>query len=191
MRVDTKAILAKFGPLGGPQFAAAMDATGLGAVTQLAATSGLDAQACINRMQIAIDGEPRGLLALVDQKPLTTKDLAVIPGDATFAAAASFDAARAIDIVLGMAQKLSPRDAKGFRDNLARAEQETGINLESDILKPLGTTWRIFDSPSGGGMFTGATAVVSVRDAKQLSAAQDKLLKLAEAAMQVPSNRGP
>ena len=50
--------------------------------------------------------------------------------------------------------------------NLEQVEGQVGLKLTDDVLKPLGNTWCMFDSPSGGGMFTGLTLVVSLKDAR-------------------------
>ena len=45
----------------------------------------------INRVLLALDGKPRGLLDMVADRPLAAKDLEPIPSDAMLAVAARMD----------------------------------------------------------------------------------------------------
>ena len=48
---------------------------------------------------------------------------------------------------------------------MGRLEEDLGIKLRDDLLKPLGDTWCLYNSPSEGGLvITGLTAVVPLRD---------------------------
>ena len=142
---------------------------------------------------MSFKGDPKGLLQLVEQKPLTAADLAVIPRDATFAVAKSVDLEKAFATVLGVVEKIDPKAAEAFRKNLEQAEGQVGLKLNDDVLRPLGNTWCLFDSPGEGGMFTGLTAVVSLKDARAAADTQAKLLRLVEAArgQQPDPQRGP
>ena len=52
--------------------------------------------------------------------------------------------------------------------------------MADDILKPLGDTICLFDSPSEGGMFTGVTAVITLKDPERAAATHQKLLGVFE-----------
>ena len=57
--------------------------------------------------------------------------------------------------------------------------KELGIDLEQDVLKPLGDVWCVYNSPAEGGLLvTGLTGVVQVKDHARLEATLDKLIAL-------------
>ena len=176
-----------------PEVTRVLEATGLNGIERLAGVSGLDREGYVSRSLVSFKGDPKGLLQLVDQQPLTAADLAVIPRDATFAVAKSVDLEKAFATVLGVVEKIDPKAAEAFRKNLEQAEGQVGLKLNDDVLRPLGNTWCLFDSPGEGGMFTGLTAVVSLKDAKAAADTQAKLLRLVEAArgQQPDPRRGP
>jgi hypothetical protein len=180
-------------PKGDPGVTRVLEATGLDGIDQLAGVSGLDREGYVSRSLIRFKGDPKGLLKLADQKPLTAADLAVLPRDATFAVARSVDMEKVYVTVLGVVEKINPQAAETFRKNLEGAEEHVGLKLKEDVLRPLGTTWYLFDSPGGGGMFTGLTLVASLKDAQAAEATQAKLLRLVEAAREQQSDpqRGP
>ncbi len=58
-------------------------------------------------------------------------------------------------------------------------EKELGIDLQQDLLKPLGDVWCVYNSPGEGGLLvTGLTGVVQVKDHDRLQATLDKLMAL-------------
>jgi hypothetical protein len=177
----------------GPDATRVLEATGLRSITQLAGVSGLDREGYVSRSLVSFQGEPKGLLQLVDQKPLTPADLDVLPRDATFAVVKSVDMEKVYTTVLGVVEKINPQGADAFRKNLEQAEEHVGVKLVDDVLRPLGHTWYLFDSPGQSGMFTGLTLVVSLKDARTATETQDKLLHLVEAAreQQPDPRRGP
>ena len=56
-------------------------------VNALVSTTGLEDYGMINRVLMAVNGKPRGLLDMLADRPLTAKDLEPIPSDALLAGA--------------------------------------------------------------------------------------------------------
>jgi hypothetical protein len=175
--VNVRALGEVLAPLG-PQVAQVMDALGASGIDRLAGVSGLDKEGYVSRSLLSLRGEPQGLLQLLDQKPLTTADLELVPRDATFACALKLDPARAWTTILGTTEKIDPEAKR----RLTERENETGRELREGLLKALGDTWCLFDSPSGGGLFVGVTVVVSIKDAEAARAVEKTLIHLAESA---------
>ncbi len=178
--VNLKAAL----PLAGPQAAETAKALGLGNVTAIRSVGGLDQLVFVNKTLLAIEGQPEGILRLADAKPLTAADLAVVPYDATIAAAFRLDPEAAWNTVQEIVGKIDPGMKSGMDATVGQIEQAIGLKLREQLLAPLGDTWRIFDSPSEGGALMGLTAVVSLKDAKQAAATHAKLLGLLRAALE-------
>ncbi len=153
----------------GPNVREIAGAMGLENLAWIGSTTGLDETGFVNRAFLAIDGEPQGLLALLE-KPLTREDLGPIPRDATAAVAARFDSVQLWKTVLSIAEAADPRAHQELLRNVGRLERETGIELRQGVLEPLGEVWRFYLAPNQGGlMFTGLTAVIDVKDPDRLA----------------------
>jgi hypothetical protein len=152
------------------------EAAGLDNLSGLVAVTGLDQERFVSKILLAIDGQPRGLLALLDEKPLDPQDLAAIPADATIAVASRLRPERAMQAILATVEKLRPGSQAGVTEVLRQMEQSVGFDLRQDLLAALGDRWCLYNSPGEGGLLlTGLTAVVEVRDAKRLAAVEEKL----------------
>lgn len=178
--VNVKAAVAAFAPRIGPRHETICRALGLDNVTSLASVTGLDQKGVVDRTLLTIDGEPQGLLRLANVKPLAAADLAPIPSDATFAVAGCFQPEMAFDLIQEVLAKTELRPEAEMRRALEMMEADLGLKLRDELLKPFGHSLCLFDSPSEGGLLTGLTIVVSVKDAKQAAATQAKLLQRIE-----------
>jgi len=159
-----------------PEIKAAVGAFGLDNVEYLGSVTGLDETGYVTRTLVATDGKPTGLFSLVGGKPLSAEDLAPIPKDATFAMAARLDANKIFQEIRESVAKVSPDMREEFDEELDRMEEATELNLAEDVLKPLGDCWRVYNSPGDGGLvFTGLTAVVSVRDRDRVAKTLEKI----------------
>jgi hypothetical protein len=188
--VNVRTIVDTFLPLAPPEVRTVIDALGLGNVASISSVSGLDDTGFVSKSLVAIDGQPRGILKLVDEKPLTAADLAPIPADSTIALAARVDADKVFETILAVAGGIEPRAREEIARGMAKMEKELGFNLRDDLLKTLGDTWCVYNSPGEGGLvFTGLTAVVKVKDAKRLAATHEKLTALAKARIEAEERR--
>ncbi|MCH8042139.1 MAG: hypothetical protein IID44_00335 [Planctomycetes bacterium] len=159
----------------GPNFKATLTALGLDNVKYYASLTGFDKTAVVTRSLLAIDGEPKGLLALAAGKPLSAKDLSVIPADATFAAAVRADPDKIFHVIRGIIGSIDERMLESIDREVDQQQEVMGINFSEDLFKALGDTWRIYNSPGEGGLIaTGLTAVGSVRDADKLAKTLEK-----------------
>jgi hypothetical protein len=178
--LNLKAIKSVALPMAGPQVANTIQALGFDNVTALTSVTGLDTKGCVHKTFLSIDGELEGLLRLASVEPLTPKDLDSIPQDATLAIAFKLSTEDAFNTIQEIMAKIDVGAKEQMIRELGRFGEQTGVNLQDDILKPLGDTWCLYDSPSEGGLLTGLTLVVPLREAKQAAATEAKLLKLAE-----------
>jgi hypothetical protein len=153
---------------------------GLDNATALIHTVGLDERGFVNKVLLAIDGPPRGLLRLVSDRPLRPEDLAPIPRDATLALAVRLDVKQALDIVLSALEKMSPETRATVNQTLDHFEHDMGVDIRRGLLPSLGDTWCIYNSPGEGGLvLTGLTAVVPLRKNPGFDLAYTKLLDVA------------
>jgi hypothetical protein len=183
--VNVEKILRTFLPMaGGPDAVRAAAAFGVSNLTHLAGVSGLDQSGFVSRTQLNWKGEPQGLLKLLDVQPLTADDLKAIPRDPTLAVAVKLDLQKVFDTFVDVLGTVEPRAKEEFLKDIREADEASGIPFREEILKPLGDTFRVYDSPSEGGLLAGATAVVSLKDAKAAAATHDKLLTALQGALQ-------
>ncbi len=166
-----------------PEVAKAVEALGLGALTECGSVSGLDETGVVRRSFFDIDGEAKGLLACVDAPPLTADDLAPVAQDALVAAAFRLDIGKLLDTVLDVVGQIEPDAVEDVEEGVFQIEQMFGIKIRDDLLKSLGDVWTISTSASEGGLLTGWTATVSLRDPQRFREIHDGLVSLARRAM--------
>jgi hypothetical protein len=178
--------LAAMGP-DGAEAQRIVNTLGLGNVTTYGAVTGLEGDGFISRTLINVEGDARGVLTLVDGKPLTAAELAPIPADANVAVAFRLDADKVIETTMSLAKEIGPDAAEQIDEGLAMANQMLGLDIRKDIAQSLGDAWCVYNSPEEGGtFFTGLTATVAVRDHAGAVKAEKQLLALAEAALRGP-----
>lgn len=166
-----------------PSVATALDTLGISKLDYLAVMQGLEDEGLVARTLLAIDGEPSGLLKLIPAKPLALEDLNFVPRKSTFALVARFDLEDAYRTGLAIATALDPKSAERFQENLGQAEQQFGLRLVDDLLKPLGDRWTLYSSSEeGGSLWTlgGLVASITLDDASRFTATHDRLLAMAQ-----------
>ncbi len=166
-----------------PKFATGIKAFGADKIGAIASISGLDETSYVSRCWVPVNGQPTGLLAWLNMKPLTSADLSVIPATAPVGIAFKLDLALIVEAWLAMASQVDPKAAADMQTGLANSEKQIGINLRQDIFQSLGDTWRIYADAQGGGLIGGWTIRVSVRDGQKLGSAYQKLMGMANNAL--------
>jgi hypothetical protein len=190
--VNVKKIIEQFAPLGGPHVAPVLSALGLDNVTALTAVTGLDREGFVSRSLLGVEGEPAGVFQLAAARPLTAKDLAPIPYDATIAVAARVNPDNALETMVKLVGKIEPRAQQEMTRELGQVEEALGIKLRDDVLQTLGDAWCAYNSPSEGGfVVTGLTLVVPVKDHQRLAATHARLLAQAKAGLRQEAERAP
>ena len=99
------------------------------------------------------------------------------------AAAFRLDVGKLLDTILDVVGQVEPRAVEEVEEGLFDIEQMFGIKLRDDLLKSLGDVWTISTSASEGGLLTGWTATVSLRDPQRFREIHDKFVTLARGAM--------
>ncbi len=175
--LDIRPVLEQALPITPPEAAAVIAALGLTQVQSLSYVGGLDKEDVVFRSLVAFDGPPQGLLRLFEQRSLTADDLRHIPADATFAGAMRFDLSKAWAELRQIAAKVNPMAEQGFEMIEGQFEQFFDLRLVDDFLRPMGDTWTLFDSPTGGGLGLGIALVGVPADAKALAATNKRFVR--------------
>ena len=190
--VNVRSLVASASEQGGPQAAPVLKALGLGNLTALAISSGLDADGYVSKTLLGVHGEAEGIVSVLKQAPLAAADLAPLPKDALMAAAFRLDLAAAWQKGLAIASAIDPQETEQFQQRLGAAEARIGLKIGDDILQPFGDVWCFSAAPAGGASpLPQVLAVVQVRDSKRLAATQEKLVALAAAAKKDASPDAP
>ncbi len=154
---------------------AALKMLGLDNVDSLVSTTGLEDDGMINRVHLSLDGEPRGLLDMISDRPLAAKDLGPIPHDALLAMAARVDLDRALEALIAVGKKAGAAGDADIGKSVEEFKGQYGVDLNR-FLGSVGDAWCIYNSPAEGEMaFLGWTAVVPVRDRAALLEGWEKL----------------
>jgi hypothetical protein len=107
-------------------------------------------------------------------EPLGADVFSVIPADATFAQIKRADLGFIWQELKKQLETASPGHLEKFREEFTK---HTGLDLEADLIDPLGTTHAAYLSDStGGGSFLSAVGVFWLDDAPRMRASLGKLL---------------
>lgn len=155
----------------------AINSLGLENVATISSVSGLEGEGFVSKVMVVTNGEQRGLLSLLSDKPLSPVDLQPIPYDASMSLALRFDSQQAMNLLLAVLEKTDPPTHLALRQTFDDIERSGGVNIRHEMLKHIGDVWCIYTSPGEGNlMLTGLTAVVPLKDATAFRASYDKLL---------------
>lgn len=154
------------------------DALGLQGLQQVAFTAGFRDKGWETSAFVAAPPPRRGLLALLDAKPVSEDALKIIPRSSRMAMAASFDIGRLFTEVRNVAGQLDPNARQMFDEGLKEASQQIGIDIERDFVGALGNEWVSYTSPTVGG--NGLLGFVVVNRLRDPAKAQQTLVKLTD-----------
>jgi hypothetical protein len=171
--LNIRRLMDTFLPLGGPQADKACAALGLKQVTSLQAVSGLDKTRMITRSLVTIEGQPKGLLTLLDDKGLTASHIGHVPSDSLSAMAFCLDLRKVVDLVTASLADIDPQAGEQAKQSLAMGQALFGVSV-SEALSALGTHWTMHSPADGGGV--SAVIVAEVRDKSKLATIEKTLL---------------
>jgi hypothetical protein len=179
-----------------------LETFGLTNAKYFASVSGLDQKDFANRMMIATDGPPIGLLSLLDGKPLDADVLKSIPADATFAVAAKIEPVKILDMFMEVAAVTVAPGLIGQQGNGQKTKDVLnrqldmmagffGFHPKNDLAASLGDTWCIYNSPGDGGLLvTGITVVGTLKDRQKILQINEKIIALYHQEMNPQNNPG-
>lgn len=161
-----------------PEVADVIAALGLDGIRSMESAGGFDDTGMVSLVRLNVEGAPRGLLALMGDQGIRPGDLQHLPHDSLFAAGLSLEPKKVLNLAEDMLQQFSPEEADGMDEAMMQAERQLGIDIRSDIVEALGSTWCFYNGAADG-LLTGLTLTVEVRDREKLGRALDALSQLA------------
>ncbi len=161
----------------GSQEKTLLQALGLDRIGPILSEGGLEGKGSISRVAISCPKDMGGLVgALLGGRPLTRKDLDLVPRDADLAFAFRLDPARFYQGVLDFVKTMEPRALSAFhKKGLPVAESFLGLKIEEELLPALGDRWLLWNSPgTGGHVFGGLTLALSLKQEKRFLGLLDR-----------------
>jgi prepilin-type processing-associated H-X9-DG protein len=127
------------------------DALGLTSLRRVAIASGLEDKQWTDRLFIDAPSPRKGIVKLLDSKTLSQDMLKLIPQDAAMAAVGQLDLGAVLDEVRAVGEAMEPGSSQQINDAIANIEAQTGINVETGLIKAFGHEWAYYTSPTVGG----------------------------------------
>ncbi len=157
------------------------DALALGSLKQAMAASGFNGKEWGSEMFIAAPAPRKGLLAMLDSKPLSDDMFLAIPKNATMAGASHLNLVGLLQSVRKMAAQIDPDAAQQLDGGLHSVSQALDVDIETDFLGSFGDEWAYYVDPSvaGRGMM-GMTVLNRLHDPVKADATFKKLQSAAE-----------
>jgi hypothetical protein len=157
---------------------------GLPGLKRMVWTAGFENKEFVSQGFVLAPAPRTGLMQLLDTPPLSDAAFKTVPQSATMVLAGSLDFARLLSIGRDLAGKVDPSIPNAINAALGMAGMPLGINIETDLLKPLGDEWIMYSSPTIGGVGPlGLVLINRARDAARLEVALTNLERFANEQM--------
>ena len=152
---------------------------GLDNLNSIGMQAGIKDRSLTSLTSIDAPGERRGLLSLLDQEPMTLKDLPPLPQQLSSFMAYSFDSAKAVqtlyDTAIDLEAVMSP-DTASVESARAMAKDQLGLDVIDDLLTGLGNVTCVYNDEAQTGFGIAPALLVEVKDAEKLNTALERLL---------------
>ncbi len=165
---------------------ATIDAFGLNSMTQIASTAGFDGKGWTAHNWVGINGPRKGILSLLDDGTLSDTVLALIPKEAAAFSAWKLDLHKAFTETRTAIGKVDAQAQKDFDSSVADAGKDLGLDIEKELIAPLGDQWVVYRAPlsdEGGNSFA---LVVPLKDGETFAKSLGKLEAVYNASPNVP-----
>ncbi len=180
-----KSCLKIFGPMCPPGLEEWMSMLGLDNVNALCFASTLERGGSNDSLYLDHPGEKTGLFTALSPAPLSGNAFAKAQPEALLFAGVSFDHARIVSELGSFLEKFFPEKHAAYQGWMDAFADQTGLNLEQDILSPLGNEATLTVSmPAMAGMAMIPDIIISISldEEEWFPTALDKLFAALEAA---------
>ena len=188
--LDVKSLMRTVRRAVGPNANVGTELLGISNVDQVQMVSGLDSEGSVTHVLLDATGEVEGLLGLLTKHAIKDFLFEDVPSDSLGAMAFSLDVDGLIDLIRTLETIMG-----GQGTDYGRFKQEffenTGIDLEGDLIRNLGNSWMLFNGASDGWV-TGTTLIGEVKNAKILTTTVEEFFKnVAAQVKQMPPGQRP
>ncbi len=177
-------IIADGSPHDYEEWAKARSVMGLDGLESLAISGGFDGPDWRTDLFLGAPAPRQGILSMLDAEPITDEELTCIPAEATWFTATRLDLGKVLDEVKRVVNGLEPGAGEELTDALLKADEMTGVDIEDDLIRALGSAWVFYTDPGavGSGMM-GLCLVNELKDAEAVERSLVSLQALANAMM--------
>jgi hypothetical protein len=160
------------------------DAMGLGGLNAAVWTAGFEGKDWRTDLFIDAPAPRTGVLSLLDCEPLTDEILADIPAEATWFMATRTDLGVLLDEVKGVIGEIDANSAAKLDEMLVQVGEMTGVDIEGDLIRALGSAWVFYTDPGATGSgILGLCMVNTLKDAEAVNRSLVSLQAIANAFM--------
>ena len=188
--VDVQQVRKLATPMMDDEVAAVIRGFGFEAIRAAASTSGLEGGEFVSRAALLTPSRD-GVLAMVGGRSLAFADFEIVPADADFATALRIDPSRVLEKLRRLADGVERGASRGVDRALAEFEEETGLDLQRDVLAHCDDTLLAWSAPSQGGLLaTGLTVALKLRNPEAAESSLRKLIAKTRLRPLRPRRRG-
>ena len=172
--LDMKSVLGSVRKVFGANSSVVTELLGVSNVEEVQMVAGLDNEGSVTHVLFDAQ-EVEGVLGLLTKHPVKDALFEEVPADSLGAVAMTLDNDGLLDLIKSVETMMGGRGS-----DFGRFKQEirdnTGIDLEEDLIRNLGDSWMLFNGASDG-WGAGMTLVGDVKDSKKLTTAVEGFFK--------------
>jgi len=170
-----------------PKVLAVLEVLKLDEIKSLTALVGFDEGEWVESAFLASPGPREGVLTLVENDPIDEQAMTLVPATASWARVLHFDTAKVMPMVRKVVAAAEPEALEEMEEGLAEFREETGLDLEENIINALGKTWVIYSEPTFPSMFGPGLCFINVPNDPE---ALDQTLQVLAQFINAQANRG-
>ena len=135
--------------------------------------SGMDAKGCLTRAEIKTGEQVKGLLSVIDLKPIPEHFLKDVPADTTVGLASRLSTKRILEMVKKTAENAGQNEP--LNDTLGKFQRVTGVSLEQELLEAVGDYVHAYYTLDLGNWNSGWIVSVRIDDEMSFPAIFDQI----------------
>src|SRR5262249_28345265 len=143
----------------------AKETLGLNGIKTAIWTGAFDGKDFSSKAFVAAPAPRTGLVSMLEGRPIDDDMLKLVPSTAVTFCAGNPDLSKVVANILEAAGRMDPQAPQKIAQVLDQFRTMTGLDLQKDVLAPVGDQWAIYTDPTvaGASMF-GATLVNKLKD---------------------------
>ena len=186
--LDVNSVMRSLRKAFGPNSNVVGELLGVSSVEEIQVVGGLDSEGSATHVLVEAS-ELEGVLGLLAKNPVNDALFENVPSDSLGAMAMTLDVDGLLELIKTAETIMGP--GSGFDEFKQQFRNNTGVDLEADLVRHLGDSWMLYNGASDGWL-SGMTLVGEVKNATKLTTAIEKFFKAAgEQVKQMPAGYRP
>ena len=186
--LDVNSVMRSLRKAFGPNSNVVGELLGVSNVEKIQVVGGLDSKGSATHVLVEAS-ELEGVLGLLAKNPVNDALFENVPSDSLGAMAMTLDVDGLLELIKTVETIMGPgADFNQFKQEF---QNNTGVDLEADLVRNLGSSWMLYNGASDGWL-SGMTLVGEVKSATKLTAAIEKFFEAAgEQVKRMPARHRP